>query len=362
MSDFKWGTLLIMPALPGEDHGQIVRDSLAYARAAEEMGFDDVWTLEHHFTGYGVCGSSLTMASYVLGHTKRIKVGTAVCVVPLQHPVRLVEKVNMLDAMSNGRFLFGIGRGLFIKDFKVFGTDIEYNRERMEESMEIIQKVWRDGSCGYKGKFYDLPDVEVFPKLQNKSMPVYAAVNSSSSVEWAAANGISLMLSHFQDDETRRAQVDLHAEVAAEFGYDPSSFDHVISSVAGAGKTSQEIRNASRKRLSWWQSEFFRATELFTEENLKMRGFEWYKRRWESEAIGGRYPVEERVDRDLVSNPVGSVQECVDRLSQTIEITGVKHYMFGFEAVEGGAAPTLESMQRFKEEVLPKIDGNVKAA
>ncbi|MEL7369402.1 MAG: LLM class flavin-dependent oxidoreductase [Myxococcota bacterium] len=361
MTDFKWGALLVMPALPDEDHGQIVRDSLAYARAAEEMGFDDLWTLEHHFTGYGVCGSALTMASYVLGHTKRIKVGTAVCVVPLQHPVRLAEKVNMLDAMSNGRFLFGVGRGLFIKDFKVFGTDIEYNRERMEESMEVIEKIWKNGSAGHKGKYFDFPDVEVFPKLQSKKIPVYTAVNSPSSVEWAAANGYSLMLSHFQDDETRRSQVDLHAEVASEHGYDPDSFDHVISAIAGTAKTSQAIRSASRKRLSWWQSEFFRATELFTEENLKMRGFEWYKRRWESEAIGGKYPVDERVDRDLADNPVGSVQECIDRLSTTIEVTGVKHYMFGFEAVEGGAQPTLESMQQFKEEVLPKVDGAMAA-
>lgn len=351
----KWGTFLITAALPKDDHHEAVQNSLAYARAAEELGFDDVWVLEHHFTGYGLCGAPLSMAAWVLAQTKRVKVGTAVSVVPLTHPLRLAEEVALLDNMSNGRFLFGVGRGLFVKDFKIFGVDMEYNREKLVEAVEVCLKAWK-GPASHEGKFCTFPEVNIYPKVYTKPHPpIYAAVHSTSSVEWAARNGIPLLMSHFQDDATRAASVELFSEIASECGFDPNSFDHAISCLAGVGVTDEAVRGPSRERMEWWQSEFFRATELFTPENLKMRGYEWYARRWEQEAITGRYPIAERIERDFQSNPIGSVQHCVDVLSKTAEATGVKHFICAFESASSKKGPVLESMQMFKEEVIPKV-------
>lgn len=356
MSRCEWGIFLIGPVEPHENHTDVIKNSVAYARAAEEMGYDDIWVLEHHFTGYGICGSPMTMAAYVLGNTRRVKVGTAIAVLPLEHPLRLAESVALLDNMSNGRFLFGVGRGLFVKDFKVFGGDMGYSREHLEESVDIILDAWRNGHCKSAGKFHTFDDVEVFPRpLTKPHPPVYTAVSSPSSIEWAARHGFPLLLSHFQDDETRLSHLELYSQVASDHGFDPDKIDHAISCLAGAGRTSAEIKDASRSRMRWWQSEFFRATELFTPENLKMRGYEWYARHWEQEAISGRYPIEERVERDFAANPIGSVQECIDKLSRTAEVTGVRHFICAFESVAGGPGPVLESMQRFKEEVIPRI-------
>jgi alkanal monooxygenase alpha chain len=352
----QWGAFLITPSLPEENHHDVLKNSIAYARGAEEMGYDDLWMLEHHFTGYGICGSPMTMAAFVLGNTRRIKVGTAVSVLPLEHPIRLAESVSLLDNMSNGRFMFGVGRGLFVKDFKVFGVDMEYNRERMEEGVDIILRAWRNDTVKGEGTFYNFNEVAVFPRVFTKpNPPIYAAVHSPSSIDWAARHGFPLLLSHFQDDEVRLAHVELYSQIAADHGYDPDSIDHAVSCLAGVGDTSEAVRAASRRRMRWWQSEFFRATDLFTPENIGMRGYEWYARRWEQEAISGRYPIEERVERDFSANPIGSVQECIDRLSRTAEVTGVKHFILGFESLEGGSGPVLESMRRFKEEVIPKI-------
>jgi alkanal monooxygenase alpha chain len=352
----KWGLFLITGAMPEANHHEVIHDSLAYAQKAEEWGFDDAWVLEHHFTGYGICGSPLAMAAYVLGQTKRIKVGTAVSVVPLEHPVRLAEAVSLLDNMSDGRFLFGVGRGLFVKDFKVFDVDMESNREIMEQSLAVMLQAWRTGFAKGEGPHFRFNEVDVNPKAFTRPHPpLYAAVHSPSSISWAAHNGIPLLLSHFQDDETRASHVELYSQIAAECGIDPNGVDHAISCLAGAGIDSESIKAASRRRMVWWQSEFFRATDLFTPENIRMRGYEWYARRWEQEAISGKYPIEERVERDFKANPIGSVQECIDKLNKTAETTGVKHFICAFESVEGGRGPVLESMQRFKEEVMPHV-------
>jgi alkanal monooxygenase alpha chain len=358
----KWGIFLVAGAPPGEDHSEVLQNTLSYAKTAEELGFDDAWVLEHHFTGYGICGAPLAMAAYVLGQTTRLRVGTAVSVVPLQHPLRLAESVSLLDNLSGGRFMYGIGRGQFVKDYKIFGVDMESNREMMAEATDIMLRAWRDGHCvSEDGKYYKFQDVQVMPRIFTKPHPpVYAAVMSPGSIGWAAKRAIPMLLSHFQDDEARLANIELYSEMASEHGVDPDGVDHILTCFAGTGDTTEQMHKSSHERLRWWQDEYFRATELFTADNIHMRGYEWYARNWEKEAISGKYNVEARIESDLKINPIGSVQKCIDILARTVEITGVKHYVCGFESISGGRTAILESMQRFKEEVVPNIPSPTK--
>lgn len=357
MSKMTWGTWLIGAAMPHEDHHEVLQDALAYGRAADELGYDEAWVLEHHFTGYGICGSPMTMAAYVLGQTKRIKVGTGISVIPLEHPLRLAEEVALLDNLSDGRFIFGIGRGVFVKDFKVFGVNMEYSREIMEEYLEVMQRAWTSRSCGHDGQFAQFDEVEVYPRpLTNPYPPIYVVAQSPSTIEWAASRGLPMMLNFILDDQAKLNQLELYAAVAEEHGFDPSKIDHTISCLAGVGDTTEEIVNASQERLSWWQDEFVRASNIFAPENLKMKGYEWFARQWEQQAIAGKYPISERVESNFRINPIGSVQECVDKLNRTAEITGVNHFVCGFESVSGRRGHVLESMQRFREEVIPNVE------
>lgn len=352
----KWGVWLIAAAMPDENHEEVIQDALAYGRAADTLGYDEAWVLEHHFTGYGTCGSPMTMAAYVLGQTTRIKVGTGISIVPLEHPLRLAEEVALLDNMSGGRFLFGIGRGLWVKDFKVFGVNMEHSREIMEEWVEVMQMAWGSRSCKFDGRFVQFDEVEVYPRpLTTPHPPIYVAAQSPSTIEWAAARGLPMMLTFILDDQAKLNQIELYAAVAADHGFDPGKIDHAISCLAGVGPTTQAVMDASRDRLIWWQDEFVRASTIFAPENLKMRGYEWFAREWEKQAIAGKYPVAERVENNFRINPIGSVQECVDKLNKTAEITGVSHFICGFESVSGKRGPVLESMQVFKEEVIPRV-------
>src|SRR5918996_1565578 len=108
MTHIQYGAFLTTAQPPGITESDVFTDAISYAQAAEELGFEDVWLLEHHFTRFGLCGDALTMAAFLLGQTIKINVGTAVVVVPLQHPVRLAERVAMIDHLSDGRLLLGI--------------------------------------------------------------------------------------------------------------------------------------------------------------------------------------------------------------------------------------------------------------
>ena len=107
----RFGAFLLAPRYPKQDVGTPLDASLAAAVAAEDAGFDDVWIAEHHFMSYGVCPSAVTMAGFLLGATRRITVGTAVSVLSTQHPVALAEQAALLDRLSGGRFVLGVGRG-----------------------------------------------------------------------------------------------------------------------------------------------------------------------------------------------------------------------------------------------------------
>ena len=125
-----------------------VGDSLGYRKYidyvlyAEELGYHSVFVVEHHFTGVGQLSASLNFLSYLAGRTKRIRLGTAVVVLPWHNPVLLAEQVATLDLLSNGRFDFGVGKGYRQPEFAGFCIPIEEATERFDETLAFLRKAW----------------------------------------------------------------------------------------------------------------------------------------------------------------------------------------------------------------------------
>ena len=109
-----FGLFSNMGAFPGLSHQEILDAAISYAEAAEQLGYHDVWVSEHHFIPFGICPSALTMAGFLLGRTRRLRVGTATTLVHLYHPLQLAEQAALLDQLSGRRFDFGIGRGGYL--------------------------------------------------------------------------------------------------------------------------------------------------------------------------------------------------------------------------------------------------------
>jgi hypothetical protein len=112
----------------GRTDREVYRNDLHLGELAEPLGFDSLWGVEHHFTDYTMCPDVLQYLTYFAGRTQRIRLGSMVVVLPWHHPMRVAEQVSMLDHMSNGRLILGIGRGVARVEFGGFGVDQQQPR------------------------------------------------------------------------------------------------------------------------------------------------------------------------------------------------------------------------------------------
>lgn len=343
------------PILTQED---VFDNSRHYAQLAEELGFDSAWTLEHHFTRYGLCGDPLVMAGFLLGATSTLRVGTAVSVLPIHHPIQLAERGALLDQLSGGRFDFGIGRGGFIKDFEVFGQDPKESHLLMREWIGICEQAWAGEVVERDNDLVKIPAVPVYPTPRTPGGPkVYVVCESSSSTEWVASQGYPMMMSWWLEKEAMRAQVDLYNEVAEAHGHPTEGVDHQISCLVSVGDTYEQARAAVHENFDWFrrtgQQAAFKVQEL-----RKLPNYRDLLRKWEEFALKqeGDFDAANRqhTENVLDLNVIGTPEQCIEHLADLCDATGVRHVLCGFEG-HGQRELVSENMERFATEVMPEV-------
>ena len=128
---------------------QVMDEELHLSRLADELGFDVVWSVEHHFFDYSFCPDNTQLLSYLTAVTKNIDVGTAAIILPWNDPLRIAEKLALLDHLSGGRLRVGIGRGLSRREYAAFGghqgIEMAQSRERFDEAADLILRALRTG-------------------------------------------------------------------------------------------------------------------------------------------------------------------------------------------------------------------------
>jgi alkanesulfonate monooxygenase SsuD/methylene tetrahydromethanopterin reductase-like flavin-dependent oxidoreductase (luciferase family) len=179
----------------GSGDRDVYRNELALADLAEPLGFESIWGVEHHFTGYTMCPDVLQFLTYCAGRTERVQLGSMVVVLPWHDPLRVAEQVVMLDHMSDGRLIFGIGRGLGRVEFEGFGVNQEESRERFVESAQMVLEALESGFCSYDGKFVKQTRRELRPRpFKSFRGRSYAAAVSPESAEIMARLGIGILI------------------------------------------------------------------------------------------------------------------------------------------------------------------------
>ena len=157
---------------PGMSEAQAFDESLAEMTAAEAMGFDAVWLAEIHFQqDRSVLSSPLIVATAIAARTRRVKIGIAVQVLPLAHPLHLAEDVATLDHLSKGRLDFGVGRSGLPEHYQRFNIPYSESRERFQETLDILLKAWTQERFSHEGTYYRFHDVCVLPKPYQKPHP-----------------------------------------------------------------------------------------------------------------------------------------------------------------------------------------------
>jgi alkanesulfonate monooxygenase SsuD/methylene tetrahydromethanopterin reductase-like flavin-dependent oxidoreductase (luciferase family) len=159
----KIGTNHAFQCPPWTEPGRVFAEEIERVQASERLGFESAWLGEQHFSPYAICGDVLAMASHLLGVTERIKIGTAVVNLTFTNPLRFLERVAILDHISNGRLEVGIGRGYQVPQYEVMGVDIARSRELFDENLDIVLAAWEGEEIDHHGSFYDFSGVRVLP-------------------------------------------------------------------------------------------------------------------------------------------------------------------------------------------------------
>ena len=155
----------------GENIARVMHEAVTEAQVAEQSGFDSVLFSEHHQQADGYVANAILMAGLAGMKTEKIKVGTCVTVLPLVHPVHVAEDCAIIDQMTGGRMILGVGVGYQKYDFDAFGVPVEERVKRLEEGIDIIKKCWTEERFSYQGKHYQLHDVSITPKPAQKPHP-----------------------------------------------------------------------------------------------------------------------------------------------------------------------------------------------
>ena len=157
---------------PGASAAEAFAQSFEQVDAAERWGLDAMWLAELHFAPErSVLASPLILAAAIAQRTTRMKIGTAVQVLPLCHPLRLAEEVATIDQISQGRLIFGVGRSGFAHTYATYGVDYGESRERFAETLEILKLAFKEERFSYSGKYFTFDNVRLAPKSLQQPWP-----------------------------------------------------------------------------------------------------------------------------------------------------------------------------------------------
>jgi alkanesulfonate monooxygenase SsuD/methylene tetrahydromethanopterin reductase-like flavin-dependent oxidoreductase (luciferase family) len=308
-----------------------------YSRALERIeimdhtGFDAVWLAEHHFTTFSVCPSVHMLGTLAAARTKRLRIGTAVSLAALYHPLRLAEEVALLDMLSGGRVNWGAGRGFAQFEFKAFGVPSEESAERFREAVEIVLKAWTEERFTYKGTHFSFDDVEVLPKpLQQPHPPTWMAATSEGAIDWAASRGFSILMDPHSSTAELGAKRRRYADKLAEAGFSDAGRDIPMARLLALAPTKDEAQAVARRGAQWLVDSY--------------AGPQHAHRRSVQRTYDGKEPTQHYVDSVILHGTPASVVEQIARLKEEI---GLNYLM---------CAPlSRESFRLLADEVLPRL-------
>ena len=193
----KFGFFFQLPCAPWQSERERYGDTMAQIEHGDRLGFDTAWLAELHFyPEFSVMSSPLIVAAAAAQRTQRIRLGMAVSLLPLSDPIRSAEDAATVDILSNGRLVFGVGRGTNPLHYGGFNIPMEESRDRFTEALDVVTQAWTLERVNFEGKYYRVKDVAVYPKpLQKPHPPIRIATNSSDTFPLAGRLGYPMFSS-----------------------------------------------------------------------------------------------------------------------------------------------------------------------
>lgn len=198
---------------------EVYEENLSLATGAEDLGFESVWLSEHHLTDDGYLPSLFPVLAAVAMRTSRIRLGTAMTLASLVHPLRLAEDAAVTDLLSGGRLELGLAPGYREKEFEALGVPRSERGARTEETVQILRRAWEGKPFSHAGRHFTLDDVEVTP-VPDTAPPVWIGGGGRAAALRAGRHGLRFL----PDLGTPPEILDLYRATLAEHGHDPAGF------------------------------------------------------------------------------------------------------------------------------------------
>jgi natural product biosynthesis luciferase-like monooxygenase protein len=333
-----------VPELDGESP-TLYAHWLEQIDAAEDLGFDSFWATEHHFRYFGgMLPNPQMLLVAAAQRTKRMRLGAAVTILPMHHPIRIAEDFAMVDLLSNGRLNFGAGRGMHPLEYAVFDADFKTAQLRLPEALDIIVRAWTDSAFEWNGKDYRYPKLAVYPKPHQKPHPpIYITANRDpESFQMIGRRGYHLMtLPWVATNELQRARVELYFDALREGGHRVETKDVFVMYPAYVGDSDVQARTEVLNHWKRWR--------LFALEALNL-----------DPSKGEAYQnVFAHLDYDAMVQDsrgvFGGPETCVRILKRIIEVVGTTHIGLVFHFGGLSQEKVLQSMERFARFVMPAL-------
>ena len=328
---------------PGTKAHELYDNAIEQVKAAEANGFEIAWFAEHHFSNYCVCPSPLMMLARLAGETKRIKLGSAVVVTPLYEPVRLISEIGMVDALTHGRLVLGIGSGYQPYEFERFGEDLKDSVSKLVEFTEMLELAFTRETFSYDGKHFKIPDTHIASRPIKGLPEIWVAGDNPVLHQLAARKGWTVMLTprHATVSQLLEAR-DRLAGIYESQGLDKTRV--AIGPLRHVCITNDKAEAASfldnvRHQIRLSQSLRFRE-ELIDGSMLVEKPYK------------NEPPMEELAKAVMV----GDAETVAERLAATISAARPRHMLLHFQA---GASPqklALRSIEQFASRVRPMIE------
>jgi natural product biosynthesis luciferase-like monooxygenase protein len=346
----KFGLFYQLPCAPIQDAATRYQETIEQIVYAEELGFDTAWLAELHFNPlFSIMPAPLILAAVLAQRTTRIRLGTAVLLLPLQHPLRIAEEAAVVDLLSQGRVELGVGRGMIAIHFQGFNVLREESRARFEEALTIIKQAWTQETCQFEGTYFHVPETAVVPKpVQKPYPPLRIAANSPETAVFAGEHGYPVFVaSPINPGAKLPEQVALYRQAFRTAGNQGNREDVAIAFPIYVADSATQVRHeVEASFLNYFQAISHQA-RLGERDNSPTYAYlrEIRKRvdaiTWEQIETTALY---------------GSPATCIRKIEEAYAQCQMDQLICWFNP--GGLVPhryVLTSMRRFAEEVMPAV-------
>ncbi|HEY2773216.1 MAG TPA: LLM class flavin-dependent oxidoreductase [Candidatus Binatia bacterium] len=325
----------------------------AMALEAERLGFHSVWVVEHHFRDYAACPDNLQYLAWLAAKTSRIGLATGAVILPWNDPIRVAEKLSVLDHLSGGRAIFGMGRGLARREYQGFDIDMDTSRDRFDEAARSVLDALDTGVFQSKGPWYTREPTEIRPRPRAGFRDrVWCIAMSPDSVEAAARLGTGMAMFSQAAWDSARESIGHYRTMMREQHPGITIPPVVTADMIVCDDDASRAREMARKYIAGYLVTVFDHYELMSDHLKNAKGYDMYGNAVDVlRAIGLEHVVETYVDVQAWGTP----EMIIDKLRSRGEKIGDFFFnaCFRFAGIPNDYAQ--RSMRLFSEKVMPAL-------